>query len=204
MKAPKDQQSFQQGRQLGLLWGIGGTLIVMVFLALILIALPQGKEKQFKTEQPIQMTDATMDVQLTKRNLNAWMNKYLNDDPDLKGKFRFEMGTTSMMVYGTTKLLGQNVDYGMKMTPSVTKEGNLLLHADSVAVGQLPLPVKYVMNGLGNTLDLPNWVTVNSKAQTILIDFTEVPEVSGMRIKIKKLNMQQNQFIFQVGLSNHA
>ncbi|QIL50597.1 YpmS family protein [Weissella coleopterorum] len=187
-------------RQQGVFWGIGGTLIVLVLGMLILIVLPQGKEQQFSSHQQLQMTDASMEVQLTKKNLNAWMNKYLNDDPSLKKRLRFEMGQSSMMVYGTERLLGQDVDYGMKMTPSVTKDGNLLLHADSVAVGQLPLPVNYVMGGLASHLDLPAWVNVNSKEQTILINFKKVPKVSGMQIKVKEINMKKDHFVFQVGL----
>lgn len=193
----KEQHQF---RQQGILWGIGGALIVIVLGAVILMIMPQGKEQQFNTQQQVKMTDASMEVQLTKKNLNAWMNKYLNDDPTLKKRLRFEMGQSSMMVYGTERLLGQDVDYGMKMTPSVTKDGNLLLHADSVAVGQLPLPVNYVIGGLASHLDLPAWVSVNSKKQTILINFKKVPKVSGMQIKVKKINMKKDHFVFQVGL----
>ncbi|WP_243198164.1 YpmS family protein [Weissella diestrammenae] len=190
----------KQIRNQGLLWGIGGTLIAVVLLSIVLLLLPQNQAGT-KDVKP-NIADAAMEVRMTKTNLNAWLNQYLNNDPDLKGKFRFEMAEKSMMVYGTERLLGQHVDYGMKMTPSVTKNGNLLLHADSVAVGQLPLPVKYVMSALGDHLDLPKWVTVNAHDQTIRINLNQIPNQSGLKFKIEKINMEKNQFIFRAGLSN--
>jgi len=189
----------KQIRNQGLLWGIGGTLIAMVILTLVLLLIPQGQIPA-KDATP-NLSATSMEVRMTKTNLNAWMNKYLNDDPNLKNKFRFEMGDKNMMVFGTERLLGQNVDYGMKMTPSVTKNGNLLLHADSVAVGQLPLPVKYVMSALGKHIDLPVWIKVDAQKQTILVDFNKLPNVSGMKFKIVKIDMAKNEFIFRAGLS---
>ncbi|MFR6560376.1 MAG: YpmS family protein, partial [Weissella confusa] len=126
---------------------------------------------------------------------------YLNNDPALKDKFRFEMTKSGMMVYGTYKLLGQNVDFGMKMVPEVTKNGGILLHAKSVAVGQLPLPVKYVMGYLGNMVDLPKWLTIDTSEQTILIDLGKAPEVQGMRVKAVTIDPAKDKFLFRGGYS---
>jgi uncharacterized protein YpmS len=184
-------------RRQGFITGVGVTLILVVIAALVLIFMPQNQQKT--RESATNLGDAAFEVSVSRTELNALVDKYLNSDENLKDKIRFEMTKKGMMVYGTYVLLGQNVDFGLKMTPEVTKKGNLLLHADSVAVGQLPLPVKYVMGYLGKLVDLPNWLTIDSANQTILIDFGKTPEVQGVRFKAVTINPAKDKFIFRGG-----
>ena len=76
-----------------------------------------------------------------------------------------------------------------------------MLHAKSVAVGQLPLPVKYVMGYLGNMVDLPKWLTIDTSEQTILIDLGKAPKVQGMRVKAVTIDPAKDKFLFRGGYS---
>ena len=180
----------------GIITGIGITLVALVALVIVLILLPQDRTEVTDTKP--QIGQASFTVAVDRKELNALVEQYLNNDPALKDKFRFEMTKSGMMVYGTYKLLGQN---GMKMVPEVTKNGGILLHAKSVAVGQLPLPVKYVMGYLGNMVDLPKWLTIDTSEQTILIDLGKAPEVQGMRVKAVTIDPAKDKFLFRGGYS---
>ncbi|MDA5458102.1 hypothetical protein B817_1569 [Weissella confusa] len=183
----------------GIITGIGITLVALVALVIVLILLPQDRTEVTDTKP--QIGQASFTVAVDRKELNALVEQYLNNDPALKDKFRFEMTKSGMMVYGTYKLLGQNVDFGMKMVPEVTKNGGILLHAKSVAVGQLPLPVKYVMGYLGNMVDLPKWLTIDTSEQTILIDLGKTPKVQGMRVKAVTIDPAKDKFLFRGGYS---
>lgn len=183
----------------GIITGIGITLVALVALVIVLILLPQDRTEVTDTKP--QIGQASFTVAVDRKELNALVEQYLNNDPALKDKFRFEMTKSGMMVYGTYKLLGQNVDFGMKMVPEVTKNGGILLHAKSVAVGQLPLPVKYVMGYLGNMVDLPKWLTIDTSEQTILIDLGNAPKVQGMRVKAVTIDPAKDKFLFRGGYS---
>ncbi|WP_134644045.1 YpmS family protein [Weissella cibaria] len=181
----------------GIITGVGATIVVMVLIVIGLLLLPQDRQQAVDSQS--QLSQAAFEVSVDRTELNAIVEKYLNDDPSLKNKFHFEMTKTGMMVYGTYKLLGQNVDFGMKMTPEVTKHGGILLHADSVAVGQLPLPVKYAMGYIGNMMNLPDWLKINTSKQTILIDLGKTPKVNDMRFKAVTIEPAQNKFVFRGG-----
>ena len=183
----------------GIITGIGITLVALVALVIVLILLPQDRTEVTDTKP--QIGQASFTVAVDRKELNALVEQYLNNDPALKDKFRFEMTKSGMMVYGTYKLLGQNVDFGMKMVPEVTKNGGILLHAKSVAVGQLPLPVKYVMGYLGNMVDLPKWLTIDTSEQTILIDLGKAPKVQGKRVKAVTIDPAKDKFLFRGGYS---
>jgi uncharacterized protein YpmS len=184
-------------RRQGFFTGVGVALVAIVMIAVVLIFLPQGTNNV--KENSANIGEAAFEVSVSRKELNALVDKYLNSDATLKDKIRFEMTKNGMMVYGTYVLFGQNVDFGMKASPEVTKKGNLLLHADSVAVGQLPLPVKYVMSYLGGMVDLPSWLTINADKQTILIDFSKTPEVQGVRFKAVTVDPAKDKFVFRGG-----
>jgi|GEM_PF-3134430 len=184
-------------RQQGIVTGVGATIIVMAIIVIGLLLLPQKNQHAVDTQA--HLSEAAFQVKVNRNQLNALVEQYLNNDPTLKHKIRFEMTKSGMMLYGTYKILGQPVDYGLKMTPEVTHNGGILLHADSVAVGQLPLPVKYVMGYIGHTMMLPKWLSINAGEQTILINMGELPKVNGMRFRADKIDPIHNQFIFRGG-----
>lgn len=186
-----------QDRVQGIIAGIGGTLVVLVVAAAILLFMPTDSKVNEGTKQNI--GDAAFVVSVNRTQLNALVDQYLNSDPKLKNKIRLEMGQHDMMVYGTQKLLGQSVDYGIRMTPEVTKHGSITLHAKSIAVGQLPLPVTFIMRALKNMVDLPMWMQVDGPQKTITIDMGKTPKMQGMRFKAVKINPEKNQFIFKGG-----
>ncbi|WP_280950312.1 DUF2140 family protein [Weissella confusa] len=93
----------------GIITGIGITLVALVALVIVLILLPQDRTEVTDTKP--QIGQASFTVAVDRKELNALVEQYLNNDPALKDKFRFEMTKSGMMVYGTYKLLGQNVDF---------------------------------------------------------------------------------------------
>lgn len=162
--------------------------------------MPQSHKHVTDTRPEI--GQASFEVSISRKELNALVEKYINADPSLRKQFRFEMQKKGMMVYGTYKLFGQSVDFGMQMTPEVTKNGGILLHADSVAVGQLPLPVKFVMNYFGKKFDLPKWLVLDSQKRTLLIDLGKAPKVQGVRVKAVQIDPKNDKFVFRGGFSD--
>lgn len=190
----------RQSQKRGFLKGILGTILVLVILSTVLLFLPQSH--QHVTDSRPEIGQASFEVSVSRKELNALVEKHINADPSLRHQFRFEMQKKGMMLYGTYKLFGQSVDFGMRMTPEVTKHGGILLHADSVAVGQLPLPVKYVMDYFGKKVDLPNWLTLDAQKKTLLIDLGRAPKVQGVHVKAVQINPEKDKFVFRGGFSD--
>ena len=184
----------------GMITGAGITLILVVLVTVGLLFIPQKHTVAHETGT--QIGQAGFEVSMNRKQLNGVVDQYLNSDKRLNKHLRFEMTNKNMLVLGTYRLLGQNVDFGMKMTPEVTAKGNVLLHANSVAVGKLPLPVKYVMSYVKGAVDLPDWVTIDVHDETILIDLSKVPEVQGMHFKAKTIDPAKGRFVFEGGFEN--
>lgn len=184
-------------RRQGMITGAGLMLILVVLAAVVLIFMPQSQSKT--TESSTKIGQAGFEVSVNRSELNGLVDQYINQDATLNKSLRFQMQSSGMIVYGTYRLLGQNVDFGLKMDPEVTSKGNVLLKAKSVAVGQLPLPVNYVMGYVESNVDLPNWITIDKNEKTLLIDLSKMPEVQGVRFKAEKIDPQADKFVFRGG-----
>ncbi|MFR8086382.1 MAG: DUF2140 family protein, partial [Leuconostoc gelidum] len=87
--------------------------------------------------QPVSMTDhrskiatsdATFDVSLNKKQVNALVAYYLSDSNVNGYTFRVE---DNIMMYGSAKFLGENFKFGMMLRPEITKNGNIILTAQN-------------------------------------------------------------------------
>lgn len=149
------------------------------------------------SQSKIASTDATFDVTLNKKQVNALVAYYLNDSRTSNYQFRVE---DNIMMYGNSKFLGQTFKIGMILSPEVTKNGNIILTAKKMAIGNLPLPISTVMSYVKTNYHAPKFVTINPSKQQIFVDMTKLPVVKGMSFRAKIIDLKTDQFVFQGGL----
>jgi len=157
--------------------------------------------------QPVAMTDhqskvatsdATFDVSLNKKQVNALVAYYLSDSNTNGYTFRVE---DNIMMYGSAKFLGENFKFGMMLRPEITKNGNVILTAQKLAIGNLPLPISAVMQYVKSSYDAPKFVQINPKKKQIFIDMTKLPVTQGMSYRAKVIDMKSDNFIFEGGVA---
>ncbi|MGY3742254.1 YpmS family protein [Leuconostoc inhae] len=157
--------------------------------------------------QPVAMTDhqskvatsdATFDVSLNKKQVNALVAYYLSDSNTNGYTFRVE---DNIMMYGSAKFLGENFKFGMMLRPEITKNGNVILTAQKLAIGNLPLPISAVMQYVKSSYDAPKFVQINPKKKQIFIDMTKLPVTQGMSFRAKVIDMKSDNFIFEGGVA---
>lgn len=144
-------------------------------------------------------SDPTLEVTMDRKQVNALAANYLNRFlKDSKVKYRFVVGKQYATVIGTTKFLGSKVQFAMNFVPEKTSKGNVLLKAKGLAIGRLNLPLKFVLGYVKKNYDLPNWVSINQKKQTILLDLNKYSKKQSVRYTAEKLDMAGNQFTFLI------
>mgnify|MGYP003365206515 FL=1 len=157
--------------------------------------------------QPVSMTDhrskiatsdATFDVSLNKKQVNALVAYYLSDSNVNGYTFRVE---DNIMMYGSAKFLGENFKFGMMLRPEITKNGNIILTAQKLAIGNLPLPIGAVLQYVKTSYNAPKFVQINPKKKQIFIDMTQLPVTQGMSFRAKVIDMKSDSFIFEGGLA---
>lgn len=150
-------------------------------------------------------TANSFEVTLNRKQVNALSSNYL--DRLLKGnhiKYRFIVGTQYATVIGTTKFLGAKVQFAINFIPERQSNGNVLLRAKGLSVGRLNLPIKYVMGYIKKQYKLPNWVYVNQKKRTILLDLNKYSKQHALHYSAEQIDVKNGQFRFLISIPKNG
>ncbi|HAT54401.1 MAG TPA: DUF2140 domain-containing protein [Lactobacillus sp.] len=149
--------------------------------------------------KPVQQSNATFQVQLNTKQVNALADYYINNTKHNKYNYRFVINKNAML-YGTTKFLGVKLTYGLIMEPTVTKSGNVKLRATRMAIGRLQLPVHFVMGFVARHYKFPKGVSANAKTDTVFLDLHKMGPKRSLAIRAETLDVNSGTYIFKAGI----
>ncbi|MCZ2490932.1 YpmS family protein [Dellaglioa carnosa] len=178
------------------------SLLIGTALYLSIGAMSQSKDqKALITQTNSKSTKRTnLSVEMNKDQLNGTINYYLKSIQKGQSiKYRFLVDKSAILM-GTTKVLGQDVSFTLYSDPIVTSSGDIVLKAKSVAVGALPVPKKFIMNYVKKAYDLPSWITIDSKNQTIVLNLKKLDIENGIQASATKIDLKTNVFKFNVSI----
>lgn len=156
--------------------------------------LPPSSETTVPAGSPV------LTMNTNKKKLNTVMAYFLNDlqkGSDVKYEFYLE---NQAMLKGEFKLLGAPIDFYLYFDPYVMDNGNVQLKARDLSIGTLSLPVSQVMATIKRSYDLPKWVEVDSKEQTITLKLNEFKLNNGMFIKANHIDLVNDDIQFSLYL----
>lgn len=178
-----------------------------LFIALVAILLGSGAYLGVKltttppadtsSEQLIKR-DPTFAINLKKSQVNAVISYYLNHYlKDSKIKYEFDLDDQAILK-GKFKLLGYPVPFSIYFDPYVKENGDVQLKARRMAIGSLSVPIKTVMNYIGNSYKFPKWVVLDSKQKTILLKLNQFKIKNGMQIKATRIDLPNDKIDLNV------
>ena len=172
--------------------------LVVIFIGVVIdkTTAPVSVPKEISATK---QADTSVEVTLNRKQVNAlsanYLNKFLKDS---KVKYRFVVGKKYATVIGRTKFLGATVQFSLNFFPQKTSQGNVLLRAKGLAVGRLNLPIRFVMAFLKKNYKLPQWVSLNVKKETILLDLNKYSQDKSVQYTAKEINMTNGTFRFLI------
>ncbi len=152
-----------------------------------------------EVSRPVQATDTSLTVALNRKQVNALSANYLNQF--LKGervKYHFIVGEKYATLIGDTKFMGVKIRFAINFIPQMTKEGNVLLKAKGLSVGQLNIPLKFVMGYIAKNYNIPKWVSIDAKNKTILLDLNRYSKHRSLKYSAEEINMEDGRFRFLI------
>lgn len=185
-------------------WAFLGLVAVLVvgIATVFILAFASGKSPVTKSAN--QADTVPTSATLNKKQLNSLVAYYLD-------KRQTDSGSTSqyqvkvedqVIIYGSVKVLGSNVNYSLFLTPQADANGNVTLKATKLSVGKLRLPISFVMLFIQNNYGLPEWVTMNANKHEIYLDITHMNS-DGINYKAKEIDTSGNgKFKFEMLIPN--
>nr|WP_246439390.1 YpmS family protein [Bacillus benzoevorans] len=178
---------------------LGLNLMVMVIL-LILFNLPI--EDRAIPDQGISEEESiSLAIKTNKKDINKLIDHYIRKE---SGDFDYKvyLDESEVVLLGEIPILGMMIDMKMTFEPSVLKNGDLLLEQRQFSLGRFHLPVPILLKIMQESYSFPEWITIQPKQQQIYVALNQMKLKSDSRLKVKKfdLNKDQFEFIYEVPL----
>ena len=137
-------------------------------------------------------------VNMNKQEANKMAQYYLkNTLNDGKTDYQLILKQDAELT-GSIAFLGAKIHFTILMQPYAKTNGDVLLQAKEMKIGDLSLPISFVMNYIKNSFKTPEWVNIDGKSKTILLKFTKFTTKEGYGIRAKKIDLKNNKLSFEV------
>lgn len=174
------------------------TLLTLVFLVIaMLVALLFSGERV--NIPPVQHhAGNVVMVQTTAPELEA-IARYYMQDAITKSPIPFDFFIDETVnLTSELQLFGVTIPVAMTFDPVVHDDGNISLEQQEMNIGNLSLPPQYVLKLIGQAVQFPDWITVQSSDASIYVDLSRLNIDSGTRVRAKKIDLAANEIQLEI------
>lgn len=161
-----------------------------------------NQEREELTNISMQTTSSTsepvLNIRSNKEQINRLVAFYLDElQANSEQKFTFVLKNEALLS-GQIDVLGLPLTFYLYFDPYVMDNGNIQLKAKSLSLGALGLPLNQVLNMLSRNKQIPEWIEVVPKEETIVLRLDQFELANGMYLRGEKINLVDD--VIQVSL----
>lgn len=169
--------------------------VLIVFLAFLFS--PTDSSNRIEKAKPIE-TENTVPFLISsqKEDLTRLINRYLEKEADQDNlQYTVEL-EDEVNVYGSIKAFNKDINMKLILEPVVKEDGNVQLHVEELSIGQLKLPVSYVLKYMNTYYELPSYVVIDSSEKVIDIYLDELTFKNGLSARAESFNLKNDDITF--------
>ncbi len=169
--------------------------IIVLGVVLLLQAIrPINSFEDSGSETPLDSKDEIEIVSaLSKEDVEFVLNSFLEvETKDSPASYQVKLGE-ELELASKTEWMGLTIPFLLTFEPYATEDGNLQLRAQSVEIASFSLPVSAIMAALGNQMDLPSFIQLDSDSQMILVDFNTLHDYYPYGIELEKVDLENDE-----------
>ncbi|AOC91421.1 uncharacterized protein SRCM101294_03500 [Bacillus amyloliquefaciens] len=160
-----------------------------VIVTLMVMPGEQAKiQDQTKSEYGFHITSS-------KESLSRFVNAYLKEKASNQLDYKVDINN-DVHVAGKIKAFSTSINAVVTFEPSVQKNGDVVLKVTKFSLGELSLPISFVLNYMDSFYELPSFVHVHPSDKSIEVRLSEMPLDNGMYVKADKINLDTDEIEF--------
>lgn len=170
-------------------------IIIFILVILVLLKIPATEEKYISED--LNTNDyVPFKIQTDKQDLNQLINHYLKKE-GLTGAIDYKVILNDEVeLYGQIPVFSQDIQLKLTFEPQVLDNGDIVLQQKSISVGQLQLPVSYVLKFIGDKYKLPEGVTIHPNEEKIYVSLQKMKLKSDVKVKVDQFNLKNDDIRF--------
>lgn len=181
----------------GLFLGLLALNVVLVIVILTALFKIPTEERSTPIELPEQ-TGIELKVVSSKGELTKLINNYLKKESKNNPLDYEVILDEDVLLIGSITAFNRELHLEMKFNPVVTPEGDLVLEQETISLGQLMLPVPFVLTYIKENYILPEWVTIDPKDELIYVSVREMDIKSDVDVRVDTFNLETDDISFKL------
>ncbi|MBS4190910.1 YpmS family protein [Bacillus sp. FJAT-49705] len=172
-----------------------GINLFIIVLLLFLIYSPIEEEK-YTSEDVKSTSHVPFKIKTDKQDLNKVINHYLEKE-GLTGENDYQiLLNDEVELRGALPVFSQEIQMKLTFEPIALENGDILLQQKSISVGQLQLPVSYVLKFVRDKYKLPKWVTIQPNEEKIYVSLQKMKLKSDIHVKVDEFDLRNDDIRF--------
>ncbi|AIM15339.1 MULTISPECIES: YpmS family protein [Neobacillus] len=179
--------------KVGFLILLGANLLIAIII-FSLVLTPDQEIKNVKSKDD--KNYVSFQVHSNKYDLNQLINHYIKKEAaDSPIEYKVLLGN-DVELYGTLPVFSQEVNMKLTFVPKALENGDLVLIQKSMSIGNLPLPISYVLKFISENYKLPKGVEIRPNDKQIYVHMQQLNLKSDMKIKVDQIDLKNDRISF--------
>lgn len=168
---------------------------IMVLSIVVLVNMPI-KEIAVPDIENENNQDVRFQVQTNKADLNKIINHYIEEE-GMKSPIDYQVILQDEVeLFGTVKVFTQDIEMKLTFEPESLENGDLILQQKSISIGQINLPVPFVLKFVRDQYDFPDWVSIQPNDELIYVSLQNMKLKSDIKVKVNKFDLKNDDLLF--------
>lgn len=134
----------------------------------------------------------------TRDQLNETIATYLEDYQTKDFSYKVYATKQLVLFEGAYKLLGVEVPLSIYFQPSKLADGSVLLTVTEISAGTLSLPRSEILTYMKKSYKLPEFVSIDVDAATILVQLPAIENKLNLYIKANTIDLYNDSILFDI------
>lgn len=166
-------------------------LLFVCGIGLLLFLSSDQKEIPKNASDTGTYSEFTIDTH--KEDLNDLINYYIEKE-GLNGPIHYNVFLTDEVeLYGEVSVFSQAMQLKMTFEPKALENGDLVLEQKDVYLGDVKLPVSYIMKFIRDAYKLPPWVIIQPNDHQIYVALQEMRLNNGIQVRVQEFDLEKDR-----------
>ncbi|WP_165763720.1 YpmS family protein [Halalkalibacter urbisdiaboli] len=178
----------------GAFFVLAGLILICILMVGIVLAryFPEVDDSHFEMKTGTEPAASLFEIRTGKQQLNQFIAKQIEKE---NHAFRYIVELTDEHVQFRTSLLvlGQEVPVTINFSPTVTAQGDLLLHMDTFSLGGIRVPEVRVLQLIKDFIELPKWVEIYPSDRLVHAKVTALTISQDITLRITSFDLVNDQ-----------
>ena len=179
-----------------LFFSLSGIVLAVLIAIFVLVGIPS--EVPLPDNTAAEEDNPVLEITSSKENLNEIIAQMIQKQKTDQSLDFSMVLTDSVELYTVIPVFEREIQLKMTFQPETLDNGDIILKQETMQLGQMRLPVSYVLNFISNQASLPEWMIIEPANEQIYIALSEIELPNNLKLQANRMDLVEDDISFHV------